>query len=236
MSIIKINEEVLTLIRKTVSTAKTFGIEDIIIEENMVRGLHPDRVSVLLHTENIPLLPFNAIAINRLSVFSNRIDLANTQENMIVEVTTDNDTNASSLTFKAGRLKINYRCANPSTVKAPKKLKDIFIRRITISNEAKDMLIKAYNAMKTEYIAFVNDEQGVRFEMFDLNNDVCSFQFSDNVVMLEDGYNETFTIRYPVKMLLALFKNNTETTFEIGKEGVLKMNYNDLNMLILPKV
>jgi len=135
--------------------------------------------------------------------------------------------------MKGKGVKIDYRCANPTTITAPKQIRDVGVSSVDITGEAVYLFQKGLVAMGSEVVTIINND-GVSFEFADNNADVFSHQFADDVTVLEgDGGN--FAHKYPAKVLSALFKHDPTGTMVIGKGGTLTMQINNLNVTVLPR-
>jgi len=224
-------------IQKVVKTAQMVDIDNIIIEPEAVRAIDDNKTVVLFQQEDVPNMAFGSIGLNRISVFMSRLDVAKTQENFTIEAENPNDEEyVRSLTMKGKGTKIDYRCANPTTIQAPKQVNDTLKYRVPLNAEAVMMLSKGQAAMSAETVTIVSNSKGVAFEIVDINNDTFSYTFTEDVEALTDDGDTNFAHRYPVKTLLPLFKQNFDQTFSIGQKGILSISANGLNLFVLPQV
>lgn len=226
----KIDPDTLTYIRNVVETGQMVGIDDIIIETGKVRAMNEEKSVVLFQDENVPDMPFN-VGLNRINVFLSRLEVARTQENFAVSVLTDdNDEFARSFTMTGKGFKVDYRCANPKTIRAPKAIADELVHEIQLTPQAVYMLQKGQSAMGSDMVSLICNEEGISFEFVDANDDKFTHRFTS------EGSSETFTYKYPIKILLPLFKHDAESTFKIGRKGMLNIVVNNLNIFVLPQV
>ncbi len=237
----QITPEVLTFLKKVVRTAELVDIDNIIIETGCVRAIDDKKTVLIFQENNIPILPFDSIGLNRTGVFTSRLQLAETRDNFTVDAILNAEGDqVISLTMKGAGMKIDYRCANPTTVKAPKKMLDTLKYRIPLNSEAVMLLQRAHVAMPQlsdiQVVTILSSKDGVSFELADSNNDVFSHTFTLSAENLVDGEPVLFANRYPVKTLLSLFKQNPEGFFDIGEKGILNVVVNDLNVFVLPQV
>ena len=65
----KLNVELIQYIETLVKTARSVGIEDLIIEPDLIRGMDEDQTIVLFHSTDVPVLPFTSIGLSRISTF-----------------------------------------------------------------------------------------------------------------------------------------------------------------------
>ena len=231
----KLDKNTVSYMQSVIETAKLVGIDSIIIEPNLVRAVDDNTTVIINQTKDVPEMPFGSIGMNRLDIFTARYDIAKTQDGFTIEAEVDTGSQfARSIIMKAKGLKIDYRCANPTAIKAPRQVNDVMKYRVALTSDAVMNLQKAQSAMKAEIVTIVSDS-GVSFELSDLNNDVFKYSFADKVEVITDG-NGKFAHRYPVKTLLPLFKQNATGHFEIGAKGVASFQLNGLKVFVLPQV
>lgn len=235
---IKINNEALDYILNVVKTAQLLGIESVIIEPGKVRGLDDSKRVVLHQDKNVPQLSFNSIGLNRISTFISRIDIARSSlcENTSFEAIVE-DIYVRAIQMKGKGIKIDYRCANPTTIQAPKEIKDILKYQFQIPTDAVMLMVKGKTAMQADIVTFLCNENGVSFELADINSDVLSHLFADRVTHLTADTNAKFAHRYPLDLILTILKGNQgDKVLEIGQKGILKTTVNNLGVYILPQV
>jgi hypothetical protein len=232
----KLSTEEIVYIQKVVKIAQTVDIDNIIIEPDSVRAIDDAKTVVLFQNEDVPEMNFGSIGLNRIAVFVSRLDIAKTQPDFTIDAENiEGSEYARSLTMKAKGIKIDYRCANPATIQAPKQVNDTLKNRVQLTAEAVMMLQKGQSAMSAETVTIISNKNGVSFEIVDINNDTFSYKFADEVEPLTDDDDTNFAHRYPIKILVSLFKQNYET-FSIGQKGILNISIQGLNLFVLPQV
>lgn len=236
----KLDQRSLDYITAVIKTADLVKINNIIIEPGKIRAIDDERTVAIFHEENVPDMPFGSIGINRLDVFGNRIELAKNAENFAVDVEvkdegTDNPW-AKTLTFKGKGIKIEYRCANPKTIQAPKTFADREAFSIQMNSDAIALIQKGMAAMKADTISIFGTEDGTYFEMADVNGDALTYRFGDVAGDLVEGEATNFSHKYTVKTILPVLKlvNNGEVI--ITSRGLLKIKPNGLTVYALPNV
>ena len=227
----KIDQDSLGYIQNVVETAQLVGIDNVIIEPDKVRAINDDKSVVLFQETDVPDMLFGSVGLNRIGVFLNRLNVARTQDNFAVDIKTDdNNEFARGITMSAKGFKVDYRCANPKTIAAPKKINDEFICSIELTPQAVYMLQKGQSAMSSDVVSLISNADGITFEFVDVNSDKFSHTFT------EDTADESFIYKYPIKVLLPLFKYDSEGSFKIGRKGMLNIVVNNLNIFVLPQV
>lgn len=233
----KLTPEDIAFIENVVHTASLAGIDNIIIEPDRVRAMDENQTVMILEEDNIPDFDFISMGINRIGVLVSRLNIAKERDNFGINVTMkDNDDFVRSLVMTGKGTKIDYLCANPNHLKAPKQIKDESIARVQISKEVVELMQKGIAAMGAEFITLISNDE-VTFELVDVNNDVFSHVIADEAEAVNSSPTTRFANKYPAKTLLALFKNNPNGYFEMGGiKGILSIKVNNLTFYVLPEV
>ncbi len=240
LKLTKLSKQTLDYIETVVSVAKTAGIDNIIIEQDRVRGLDDDKTVLILQTEDVPTFPFGAIGLTRIGVFASRYEIAKTAKDFTVEANIDDTINGEpsfvrGLLLKGKGVKIDYRCANPKTIQAPKALNDTITHKVKMSSDAVQMLSKGQAAMSADEAIFVGTEDGVSLEIKDNNGDSLVYDITDDI-SLENGHKVSdFYHRYPIKVISPLFKQNPDGYFYLSSKGMLYIDVNGINVVVLPR-
>lgn len=231
----KLTNELIAKIQNITQTAQLVGIDSVIIEKDAVRAIDDEKTVLIFHGDTNDI-PFDAIALNRLSLFASRLELAKSGAGFEVEAITDDAKEyAKSLVMKNKKSKIDYRCANPSVIKAPRQIQDTMKYQVTLTPEIVNTLAKAATAMGSDCIEISATEDTAKFEMSDMNKDAFSLDITGNIKSIKNG-TLSFKQKYPIKVLIALFKKSPDSTFNIGENGLLNIIVNDINVFVLPQV
>lgn len=237
----KLSTATLDFIRKVVSTAEIVKIDSIIIEPNRVRAIDDSHTVFICHVDDVPEMEFGSIGLNRIGVFNSRFDIGKTLKDFSVEAVvegSDPDKKyARSLIMKATGVTVEYRCARPDLLRAPKAVNDVETYVIQANPEAIMMLQKGQSAMSTDDVTFVGSDEGVVFEMTDINADKMTYQFADAVHRIddEDEASISFSHSYPLKTILPLLKSDATGFFTLTSQGILKVMVNGLSVYVMPR-
>lgn len=239
-------------IQNVIKTAKLVGLDALIIEPGMIRGVDVNATRVILHKTDVQELPFGSIAISRLDVFTERLELAKGVGTFTVEVKTQGEDPtiptektvtkamfAKQLTYKGKGLKLEFKASNPSTIKAPRNLNDRMKYSVQMTPEVLVYLQKAKTAFGTDEFDIVLDENGASITLVDINNDQMSFTFTDTVTNLvaDDTTTPTMTRRFPIAIFLPLLKLEPTSTLQFSERtGYAQLLVNNLNVCIMPRV
>lgn len=233
----KLTPQSVAYILNVVKTAKIVGIDNVIVEPGLVRAMDDDNSVVLFQNENVHELECGSVGLTRIDVLMARYDIAQSQTGFAVEAkVADDEEWARSLTLSSKGVKIDYRCANPQQIKAPKQVNDDMLFEVQLNGDAVVLLQKGQSAMSTDVVSIIGDSEGVSFKLVDVNNDVFKHTFTDSVTNIKGDDKSSFAHRYPIKTLLALFKHNPDGLFKIGAKGILSFPINGLTVFVLPRV
>jgi len=242
----KVDAPSLAYIQNVVKTAQLVKIGNIIIEPDKVRAIDDEKSVVLFQDVDVPKMPFNSIGLNRIDVFMNRFEVAKGVEDFELEaVMPDPDPEkldapkfTRALVMKGKGIKIDYRCANPATIQAPKLINDKIKYKVQINPEAVLLMSKGQSAMSSDDVTLTSDKDGVVFEMTDINGDAFTYKFADKVTLVDkaaNGKDVNFIHKYPLKVLLPLFKVSSDAPFFVTTRGMLKVVVNGLDLYVLPR-
>lgn len=236
----KVDSQILTYMETVIATAKMIGVEKIIIEPGQVRGIDEAKTVFILHSEGVPNLPFGSIGLNRIDVLASRIALAKSSSSYTLEVTPDNEDDpqyARSLTMKGKGLKVEYRCARPSTMTIPKKMDDQPKFTSTLTADAVSLLQKAAGAMETDELYLIGSEDSVMIELQDVSGDKLTTVVGKSTTLCDplDESDVYFCHKYPIKPFHILFKATQGGSFEISSKGIIRALVNNVSVSILPR-
>ena len=223
-------------ISNVVSHAKMLGIDNIIIEAGQIRGIDANRTMLILHNKSVPDFSFGSVCINRLAVLKSRLELASGEIQMDAEVENEGTTDAfiRTIKIKSGALKVDYRCANPATVRIPKAINDPVAYTLRMTPDAVNMLQKGGTAMDATEV-FLSQRNGVVcLEITDINGDMLNFTMSGTAAATNDDLPVDFTYKYPIKLFHAFFKSTPNATFTLTKQGFLFVDISGITTILIP--
>lgn len=227
--------ELIEHISDVVKTSKIVGIDGLKLEPDFIGGLDEGKTTFITQLENIPDMPFDTMCINRLNIFQSRFEIARLQDNFSMSVDITDNGFVRSILMKGKGTKIDFRCATPTLVDPPKGFKSPLINRIKLTGETVMLLQQAIASMGSDIVTIISNN-GVSFEITDVNNDVFKHNFEFDVESLDNEGNTKFAYRYPAKKLLGLFKINPTATFDVSDTGRLCIKVNGFDVAILPQV
>lgn len=212
------------------------GIENVIIEDSLVRGMNADKSCVILSDTNVPKLPL-PLGLTRIKELKQRLDLFG--DNVAVEVKEGARGDISSIDMQAGKSKASFRCASTGLIKAPKVISDTLINRVYVSKEQMKSILAGAKAMGSKKIAIsIKKTDEVVFDMADTIHDNFSVTLDSSVERLDDADTSSVTHYYdePVFASIMRTKQDDKITFDVGSMGIIRVDLNGHAMTILPKI
>lgn len=232
----KVNSKIVDQIEHIVRTAQKVGIDSVVIESDIIRAIDEHRTVVMNHKHDLDL-PFSSIGLTRTNVFLSRLDIARTQTDLSVDVNVDDDKDfVKSIVMKSKGVKVDFRCGDPSNIKAPKSVNDELVCGVKLDPTTVVLLQRGQNAMNTDVVTIVSNDERIFFELQDDNGDKLDHTFENQQVNSINDGDTHFVHTYPLKIILPLFKENPEQEFLIGKKGILNISLGGINMFVLPQV
>jgi hypothetical protein len=225
---------VIAYIKNAINTAKLVGIENLIVENKKVRGSNEQRTAILLQENNVPDLPFKSIGLSRIDFFLSRLELVQPLKDFEATFTLSDDKEfVRSVDMKAKGVSVSYRCANPSTIQAPKVFKDNIKYKLDMTPEALLLISKGVGAMGgAEDIILKTNKNKIEVVIEDITKDSLTFDLDTRPEIIDGDSLEEFTYKFPIKMILPLFRQNSGGQFYITTKGILKINVNGLDFYI----
>ncbi len=248
----KLTTEELDFIQLVIKTANLIKVTSVIIEPGKVRAMDEDQTTFLFQDGGVPDMQFGSIGLNRLAVLSTRLDLARAQDGFFADVVTTGEDNTvgfdrfdpqskdkppmwvRSISMNGKGTSIDYRCASPQTIKAPKNRAGANVFSVTISPDVILMLQKGKAAMKSDEVTFIGTKKGVRLEISDINSDTLSYHFNDTI-MCDAGEEPNFSHTYLIDSLIPVFKTNPVGMFSLTARGSLRFTVNGLDVYFMSR-
>ena len=233
-----LSETATSYIYDTLITAKLAGIENIIFDTEMrnVRAMKEPNI-VLIEGDNFPddMKNVPSLMIADVNKLVSRMDLIRGFTGFKTSYEEDPSKNyVRQLKFATGRTKVEFRCANPTTFRIPKKFVDIIITEVNIPAESIALLqqgISAFGA-NTVMLSNTDDIKQVTTTLIDSNGD--TMQHTAGLVLMDT--DTKFAHTYDVKLLVSLTKQNTSTNIKVGQRGSLQLKVNNYSFYVFPQV
>lgn len=218
------------------STCAIAGIEAVLIEEGVVRGINEGKTAVLISDVNVPAFP-QKVAFTRLSSLRNRIALFS--DALVIDAKESDRGEINSLEMSSGKSKAQFRCTPTMLVKPPKIINDEHFVKLTFAKDELKTLLNASKVMGSKKIAIMIKSSGeVSFSASDESNDV----FTSTVDMEAEFINDASTVYhdYPTDILSAVLKKASEEfdtlVVVVGEAGTITVKVSGHNVTVLPMI
>lgn len=236
----KLDQQTLAFLQKTVETISVAKINNLVIEPGRIRAMEENRAVLVFQNTDVPNMPFGSIGISEASTFISRFEIVKSVSNVDVEAIMDNtNTFVRSLEMRGKGIKIDFRCANPATIRAPKSMNDPIKYKIQMTPDAVTLMTKGATALSTDEVTIKGSAENVSLVFEDANRDAMEYQFGTHMELVDPStadVNSSFDRTYPVKILLPLLKQNPGNCLYITHAGFIKLSINGLDMYVPPRI
>ena len=224
-------------IENVLRTAKLIDVNEMKITNTNVSGYNTDRSAFIFSPHTI-VEDIGVMAIKRLDVYLARYDIIKDMDDSEIIITTQGDGDdriCKQLDLNAKRIKLQYRFGSHTMIQAPTAVKDNELYTIKIDEEITSLITKASIGAESPKVELSCSNGELTYNLVDLSNDLLCIESDEKVVTEGDGVCN-FTHSYALKMFIQLMKNTTDNEFCIGAKGLLKVNVNNLDFYMLPRV
>lgn len=228
-----ITSEQLNEIKTALQVASVGGIESVIIEDGLFRGVNDSKSFAIISDNKIPKFP-QKIGITRISTLLKRLGLFTGEVSVNAKETDRGE--IAMMEFASGRNKMQFRCTSTMLIKAPKSINDEANFALILTEEESTMLVNSIRVMGNKKILLiVNNEKQARFEVKDESNDMFKFDLANEIV--SDNEVSSCLFSYPSDMIVSVFsKLDDGAAIIIGQMGTIKTFVGGHEVTILPVV
>jgi len=237
----KLSKNSIEKLKDLISAASVVDIDQIIIDEDGVRGINETRSVVLFAKSEIEELEGLSVGFTRLGTLASRISLIRDVDGPTITLKTDGD-KVAALEISGKGTKVGYRCAATDTIKTPKRLTDVAQWGIDIGSDDIPTITAALKAMGSSKRVNINTRTGseVFLELVDEENqDAFTIKIADGAEYLggDDPKSNIFVHTYPAAQFMAVLKAATASdgkiSFQIGAAGTLQIKVGDYQLVVV---
>jgi len=221
------------------------GIESIIIEDGIVRGVNLARTYAIITTDgNVPKLPqkmgLGSDSASRLSSLRQRLELFAGSTDTIIEAKETERGEISSLDITSGRNKVQFRCTSTMLIKAPKSINDEPIFKVFATKAELKMILNSVKIMggKTVQI-IIKKDRSAQIIAADENNDVFTTSLETPVELWTDEEQDSVVHYYHGDIFHAAMRAQPDSdiiAFTVGSSGAIRTKIHGHAITVLPKV
>lgn len=231
----KLTENEFDVLTRATSVARALQIEAFAITEGVVKGVSN---SGMLIVDEYPDPDFN-IGVTRVQALHTRLAMiAESGNGVTAEYTKDKtDTYINKIFLKSKRTKVEFNCAKPELIKAPKRLADKKIAAFTITPSTLATLKRAASAMGSTLLSFSIDETSVVVRLKDDGGDIFEHTIDDSSIETTEFYEQPGTFVYNIKNFLQTLKDTGENgKVEVTVRGFLACKYDGFTVYLTQEI
>lgn len=241
----KLSEDTKKLISFSVKYCRLLKIESLLIDKKGIRAKQDEFAAYLIEPGDFDFLEFDILFIDRISSLSPRIEMfekSKIEYDMFIETKEldNSDHLAREISVKGGRTNIKFNCANPALLNKnslPKKVNDPIYFEFKMDKQCLDVLNRGVSAMGAEELCLYSEGGAILANVKDIEGDVLTHKVNDSFKAHSD--EKDFKFNYIFKMILPLLREackQDDFNIEITRNGIMKLNINDLSMYIFPEL
>ncbi len=238
----QLSKPALGLIQDAIDTARALGIERMVIDSLSLRGESDDGTAMIFPFPDGTELEFGSIGINRISVLRERLRLLGPDGTVTPEYKQrdSGEQFVFRLVLKQGKTSVEFKCADPSRIKAPKFMNDPELFAFSITAQDINLMLKAKSAMQVEYVTFSSkDGSSVQFSVTASEGDTLTHELEST---LDTKTSETtFASMFKTKFLFPVLKEISDAAKEapvdviLTKRGIMKIEVNGIPAIVFPE-
>lgn len=239
----KLSKSSMKMLKDAIRTASILGMEKLVIDHHSIRGesLENSTLMLLKFPEDMEM-EFGSIAITRVQELISRMRILGSDGDIAPEFKTrdSGEQFVFRLKLKRGRTSVEFKCADPAYVKAPKAFNDPDSFTFTVVPEDVEVMLSAKSVMQTEKITFIGKDDGaVSITASASEGDKMVHEIGSKFEALNDA-NDSFTYSYKTKILFPVLKellsSAEEEVITISRRGIIKVYINDIPAFIFPEL
>lgn len=237
----QLSKQTIKLIQNSLKAAKVLKLDTIAIEEEQVRALNANH-TIMVCEKQVPELEFSGLGIGRVQTLLGRLAMLEGEDDFNIEATLLPNGIVRQLDISAGGTKVEYRCANPNSIKAPRNMKVPDMWTFTINDKTLNMLSKACSSVSSDCVTIRSNSKGEMLMTItdEATNDKFTQRFDAEVENVddEDGQLE-FEFRYQIETFLLGLKGTESddkgnSIVSLTQVGGIKTVLNNTTVYIIP--
>lgn len=230
------------------STCAAVGIDSVIIEDGLVRGVNDDKSCAIISDYMVPGFT-QRIGLSRLSSLKSRIELLSGTAGTVIEANETERDEINALEIKSGKSKVQFRCTSTMLIKAPKQINDSAVFSVSVASSELKMLIDGIRVMGAKRVVLaIRQNASVHFELADATNDSFRMEIDAPAEGIDPDMDSMDSVvhYYPAGVFVSLLKDGARgsgtdgstapTILTVGAVGTIKATLNGHSLTMLPVV
>ena len=221
----QLTQEIKELLTRIIKVARLMKIENVVIDQECIRGQVKEEGVMICHRANIPPLGFQGLGISRIDTLYARLNLLGSD--FEIETVENSKGLIVKMLLSRGNTEVEFKCADPAIMpKAPRLIKDPIAFTFEMDEDTIALLSKAPSAVKGEALTFSGNRAGVIGKLSDIEGDMLQHVVSETLIYTSESSREEFYHSYKNKILIPLLK-------ECASDGKATVNITDRGMINL---
>lgn len=234
----------LSLLQDALDTATMLGIDRLVIDSLSLRGESQDNGTLML----LPFpdgteLDFGSIGIGRVSVLKARLKLIGADNTITPEYKErdSGDKFVFRLELKMNKTKVDFKCTDPTQIRAPKAFKDPDAFNFQFTADDIKLMVNAKSAMQADTVTFTTkDGKTVNYIISASEGDALVHELDSELDIKTS--TETFAVSFKTKILFPVLKEISEAAKDapvdviLTKRGIMKIEVNGIPAYVFPEV
>lgn len=240
----KLSKSTIKLLNNVLATASMLGVERAVIDSHSIRGSTEDNETfMLLKFDSDVELEFGAMGIGRIGALKKRLNVLKDSPDILVEYKSrdSGDKFVFRLQMKKGRTTVDFKCTDPTQIKAPKNYHDAPAFSFSVTAEDIKLMLSSKSAIGAENVMFRStDGETVEFLMSGDEGDAFTHILESPLDKKTD--TEEFCVTYKNKILFPVLKEVSDAAKEadveiiINERGSLVIDVNGIPVYVLAEI
>lgn len=228
----KFSDKDITNLKIILETCAIGGINSIIIEDGVIRGVNESRNFAIISAVNVPKLP-QKMGISNLAALKQRLELFN-ELTPALEAKESDRGEISAIDISAGRNKAQFRCTSTSLIKAPKTINDEISALVKIDKSELKIILGSLKMTDADHAQLVIDKNfSVSIKLNNTNSFECGLE--SKAIAAGDNELEPCVHSYDPDMLQSVLRNRGDVELLIGVAGTIRTIINEHVVVIMPR-
>lgn len=227
-------------ILRFLTTAKLAGIDSVIFEPHLARGVR-DGGAVVMIDQTAPDMPFDSMSINRIDVLLSGIQMMSTDSSIQIDAEIDSRVRdgevhrfVRQLTMRTHRMEAGFKCTHPNVLRIPKRLKDTDALSIEVTPEILNFLVSGQRASKAPDFTIKVTATAIKYSMLYTTEDAITF--SGPAAKMLDVISIPVEYKFTHKGLVDLLKHTSAPIIITKDKGFMSINIDGATVYIARNV
>ena len=236
----KLSNQTVERIMDATNLAVMLQIDGMILDNEGIRGYNDDEGVIIAALEDFDF-EFDSLGLTRLSSLKNKLAMLQDLSDVTVKAVpkSNNDEIIEKLSFDAGKIDFEFRCALVRTITdlPKKKFNKNPEFSFEISEEDVNTIMQGTSTMRCQNMTIQGTKKMVRFRFSDDTGDIFNYTLDSSLKIKGDEESMSLTIN--VKKMLPIFRLAVQPgkfTLNILKNNIVYVSVNGLDVFVMAEV